>query len=557
MKKQGFLYGSVILMVSAFVTKVIGAMFKLPLANMLGGTGMGYFSSAYSLFMTVYAVSVTGLPAAVAKATAEACRDGENPETVDCIRDTALKMFGIVGAAASLAVALGAYPFCRYVTGDMAALPAVIAISPCIFASCLASVYKGSFEGRRNMYPTAISQVIEAVVKLCVGLILCGGVMKLAEDNPSLFMRIFRCKRENIEKNAMVYGAAASVAGVTLSSFAGLLYMICQKRLDKGEKRVYNKERRLTCERRRIAVDMAKIAVPAALGALVTNLTSVIDLATLMRSLKRLCESDPQVFSFLTDAGIALEEQPNFIYGSFAGLAVTVFNLVPAVTNMLGKGMLPLAAAANARGDRKKLGECAFTVLFSAALISVPAGGGLCVMAKQVLELLFSGNSLEIQVSARPLAVLALALPFLCISSAAFALFTAVGRADIPVKLMTLGTVVKLIGNIILTAVPQLNVIGAAIFTLLCYAVICTAAVLRLRDICGFDFIDLLPKLVGITAGTILCCEGAVIAERLLWGAADNRVITVISCAFGAFLYILGTKISSVITRNTVKMLIS
>ena len=71
MKKQSFIFSSAILIFSAVAAKLIGALFRIPLANLLGGTGMGYFSSAYSIFLTIYALSVTGLPTAVAKLTAE------------------------------------------------------------------------------------------------------------------------------------------------------------------------------------------------------------------------------------------------------------------------------------------------------------------------------------------------------------------------------------------------------------------------------------------------------------------------------------------------------
>lgn len=71
MKKQSFLFGSIILVISVIISKIIGLLFKIPLANILGGTGMGYFSCAYAIFMPVYAISVTGLPAAVSRMVAE------------------------------------------------------------------------------------------------------------------------------------------------------------------------------------------------------------------------------------------------------------------------------------------------------------------------------------------------------------------------------------------------------------------------------------------------------------------------------------------------------
>ena len=117
MKKQGFLYGSAVLMISAVAVKVLGALFKIPLTNMLGGRGMGYFSAAYSIFMPIYAVSVTGLPAAAAKCTAEAIeKDGE--AGAQTVKSIGLRLFGLVGLASFLVILTAAYPFNKYAKSD-------------------------------------------------------------------------------------------------------------------------------------------------------------------------------------------------------------------------------------------------------------------------------------------------------------------------------------------------------------------------------------------------------------------------------------------------------
>ncbi|MGN1101549.1 MAG: oligosaccharide flippase family protein, partial [Huintestinicola sp.] len=457
MKKQSFLYGSAVLIISALIVKVIGALFRIPLANMLGGTGMGYFSAAYGIFMPVYAVSVTGLPAAAARSVSAAAAKGRAEDAND-IKRTALFLFGGVGLMGTLIIVLGAYPLCRFVSGDISAVPAVIAIAPSVLAGCLVSVYRGCAEGMRDMYPTAVSQVIEGAAKLILGLSLCYGCLYMADNAPLLFLRLTGSGRLGIsaEDAALPYASAAAVMGITLSSFAGLLYMILRDRRENK----HRKDRLSPKERSAIRIELLRTAIPAAVGALVINLTSLIDLVTVMRSLRALVKASPWTFSELLGSGIAYDEMPNFIYGSFTGLAVTVFNLVPSITNMFGKSMLPAAAAAKASGDMKRLGECSGGAVLAAALASVPAGLGITALAEPVLDTLFGGRVLEISVCTGAMRVLGAAVPFVCISSAAFAVLQAADRADIPVKLMAVGAAVKLIGNIILTPLPELGVTG-------------------------------------------------------------------------------------------------
>ena len=290
MKKQGFLYGSAILIVSAVIVKVIGALFRIPLANMLGGTGMGYFSAAYGIFMPVYAISATGLPAAAARAVSSAAARGREDEVFE-VRRTALSLFGLVGLSGTFVIVIGAYPLCKAVSGDIAAVPAVIAIAPSVLAGCLVSVYRGCAEGRRDMYPTAVSQVIEGAAKLIFGLSLCYGCLYIAKTSPLLFMRLTGCN--NAADGALPYSAAAAVWGITLSSFAGLFYMMLRERREKNGRK---SDRLSSKERAAIRRKLLRTAIPASIGALVINLTSLIDLVTVMRSLKVLATKSPQVF---------------------------------------------------------------------------------------------------------------------------------------------------------------------------------------------------------------------------------------------------------------------
>ena len=175
MKKQDILKGSIILMVSAVVAKGFGALFKIPLTNLLGGVGMSYFSCAYSIFLPVYALTVTGLSSAVARMTAQSAALGMYGN-IRRIRRTALLMFSAVGIIGSAAVCLLAYPFSLLSTGGSEAVPAVMMIAPAVLFGCITAVERGYYEGMSNMYPTALSQAAEGAVKVAAGLWLCGFV---------------------------------------------------------------------------------------------------------------------------------------------------------------------------------------------------------------------------------------------------------------------------------------------------------------------------------------------------------------------------------------------
>lgn len=278
MKKQGFLLSSAILIFSAVLTKLAGALFRIPLANMLGGTGMGYFSGAYGIFMTVYAVSVTGLPAAVAKLTAENSAL-ERYGNLRRVKSSAILFFSLTGLAFTAAMLLLAYPFCVYVNDSPETVPSVLAIAPSIFFGCVTSVYRGYYEGLRNMFPTAVSQILEGIVKLCAGLALCLWVLKNPDKVQNL-CGLFNCTQLSL-------AAAAAVFGISLSSTAGTFYLILRDKLSgdgiSEEEILAGSGANQTDSRRKIVSELLKTAVPIALGALVTNLTSLIDLVTIMR----------------------------------------------------------------------------------------------------------------------------------------------------------------------------------------------------------------------------------------------------------------------------------
>ena len=168
-KNQSLLNGALVLSLATLVVKVIGVIYKIPLSNMIGTVGRGYFDSAYNLYVPIYTVSMAGLPVAISNMVSKAMATGKFRD-VKIIRKVAQRLFLIVGILGTLAMFILAYPYALSAK-NMDVLPAVFVITPAIFFCCLMSSYRGYYNGLSNMSPTAFSQVFEASGKLIFGLV--------------------------------------------------------------------------------------------------------------------------------------------------------------------------------------------------------------------------------------------------------------------------------------------------------------------------------------------------------------------------------------------------
>lgn len=554
MKKQNFIYGSFILILSAVITKLIGALFKIPITNLLGGTGMGYFSAAYGLFMPIYAISVTGIPTAIAKLTAEnAARN--NTSNIRKIKYISLVFFSCTGIILSLIIFLCSYPFCRYVIETPEAFPAVFIIAPSIFFGCVMSVYRGYYEGLRNMYPTAISQVIEALVKFILGLGLCYFTINFGVNNPDKFLKVVKYLGVDIiESNAkstydiiISYSAAAAVLGVTLSSFVGMIYLIIKSKFTHDtQSEIFDKN---VHSSKSILKNIISIVIPVAIGSLVTNLTSLIDLATIIKFINISIDNNPQFYS---EFNMPLNDVANFFYGSFTGLSVTVFNLVPSITNMFGKGILPNMTEAWTQKDMVKIKKSIISVFTITSLVAIPAGIGISFLSEEILTFLFSSKTQEIIITSKSLLYLGIGVIFLSMSSPVFSMFQSIGKSYIPVKLMIIGVIIKLLGNIILIPIPSLNINGAAISTTLCYIVIFILSVIFIIKETGIRF-NIFKIIMKPVYSSFMCAITAKIIYDNTVTKFGNKISLIIGIFAGCIVYFVLLYLLNYLKKENIK----
>ena len=481
-KKQNFLQGALILSAAAIIVKVIGAVYKIPLMNIIGGEGFGYYNTAYTIFTPLYTIATAGIPVAVARMVSECVTLGRYRD-VRRIFQISMTCFLVTGTAGSLIMLFGSKFLASTVCNNPGATLAVIMLSPAVFFLCMTSAYRGYYQGLRNMYPTAISQIIEAVVKVLVGLSLTLVVMNwgIAEYNKSgSFYGIdLGISSEGLSAASAVapIAAAAAIGGVMISTMVGMLYMMLHYRLrGDGITQAELYDAPEAQPRSALLDTLITISIPVCLATLSTNITNLIDLVSLMSRMEYAIRLDHLtvlgMYEGLLPAELGLDGLPNYLYGVYSGMPVTLFNLVPAIATTFGTAALPSVAAAWTSHNRHRIKSSIDTVLRLTTIVAIPAGFGLSVLAKEILTLLYPMRLTEVEIAAPLLKVMGITVVFVCTCASCHSILQGIGKERLPLFFMLAGAGVKLAVNYIFVAIPSLNIQAAPYGSLICYILI-------------------------------------------------------------------------------------
>ncbi len=431
-KNRSFFGGTLVLMLSGILVKVIGAFFSIPLANLYGADGNDIFISAYYVYTAMYVISSAGLPVAVSKMVSEARALGRGREVHAIARVTAIT-FLILGAVLTLAMMLFVDQICLFIGGSCRY--AILAVAPTIFFTCIVSAVRGYFQGMSNMIPTAVSQIIEAMGKLLFGLGLARYLMGAGY--------------------ALDIVVAGAIGGVTLGTVFSAAFSILYALRHREEVELPDTGPcRPTGE---ILKNLVKLAVPITVGASVFSVSALIDTFMVKLRLQEGC--------FMTDAAAG------YTYGAY-GYAVKLFNLPLTLVTAIGVSLIPAISGALALRDRQKtvgLTESAFRLT---GLLAFPCAVGLAAIPQPILEVLFTNQPEACALAAPLLRLLAPAVFFAGMVSVSNPVLQAMGRADLPVVAMGAGAAVKIACNYVLVGLPDIGIHGAPISTTLCYLTI-------------------------------------------------------------------------------------
>ncbi len=440
-KKQNFLQGAALLAIATAVVKVIGAFYKIPIKALIGDQGYGYFITAYDIYSVLLMISTAGLPIAMSRMISQASSLGHYNQ-VRRVYKASRSVFLVLGVGSSLLMML----FCHQLAAFQKqpnAWATILCLGPCALFMAVMSIYRGFFQGQGDMRPTSTSQIMEAFVKLIVGLVVAYLVMKTT--------------------NSVPLAAGGAILGVTISCLVSMLYLYGKFR---PAYRAMPHTEETPQSYKTITKELLAIAVPITIGAAGLQALTVIETNLFMGQL-------------LTAGGMsqAVADTTKGIYN----MAQTVFNMPCAFIIPITVSVLPAITAQITLGEDKAVRSTEESAARITGLLSLPCTVGLFLVAGPVISLLGGYTGEDLELAEKLMALLSVCIFPYGIIQYTNAVLQSHGFAHVPVVNMLLSGVARLVVVYLLVGNPYLGILGAPIGAILCYVCIAVLNLIAIR----------------------------------------------------------------------------
>lgn len=425
MKAQSFIKGALIISVGGIVAKILGALYRIPLTNILGGEGMGIYQMVYPLYCLLLTLSATGIPSALCRIVSHA--EAAGARSGGAVLRKALLLFSLIGAAGT-ALMFALAPVMSAVQREADAVFAYRMLAPSVLAVSVISCFRGYFQGKNNFLPTALSEILEQIVKISLGL---------------FFAYTYR---QNIAQ-----AVAYCLLAVTVSEAAAALFMIVWYRISEPPcaRPLYRVREEQIASR-----TLFRFVLPVAVAAGVLPLSNILDSIIIVNLIGRY-------------AGNATA-----LYGVFSGGANTLVNLPVSVCYGLAAAVIPLVSSLYAQGMEAEAEKKIVFALKCTLFISLPAAAFLFAFPAQISALLFrSVVGEEGAWLVRLIRIMSFGAVLLSAVQTLSACLTGRGKPKIAAFSMTAAVVVKLALEFFLIRSPKISVSGAAFASIGCYFV--------------------------------------------------------------------------------------
>ena len=465
-KKSTFFGGAAILMVGSLLVKLIGAFYKIPLANILSDEAYVDFNTAYNVYNLFLTIATAGLPVALSKTVSEANTLGRQNQ-VDRVLSVALKAFLFMGVLSFIAMSVFAAPL-SVLMGDDSAVWCVLCLSPSVLCVCVMAAFRGYYQGHSNMVPTAVSQIIESLGKLVFGLALALGVLWFFPGVETYRQRL---------------AAAAAILGVSIGSIIALVYIIFHYLKDRRARKAHTYSD-TPDSGRAILGRLLKLAIPITLGSASISIVTLVDTKVVLSLLERMYHDLPHLIS---PAAIAQQFEEGgvtpqlFMAQGLKGIydkCMAVYNLPSQLMVAITASVIPAVSACLARRDAMAASRTSESALRIGVILAFPMGVGLFALGGPITQFLFQSDP---AVAGPIMSLLGLATIFVCIMSLCNSILQANGRVGLPVIAVVVGGVIKIAVNYLLVGNYDINIQGAPIGTLACFAVVALLDMLFIR----------------------------------------------------------------------------
>ena len=487
--------GTLSLTISALIVKLLGLIYKIPLAAILTDEGMGYFNSAYTVYAFFYLLCTAGVPKAITILISGSGREDTKIDEHRIVR-VASYSFLIIGATFGLLFIILSRPLSALIGSSRSAL-SMIAIAPSVIFVSLSGVVRGYLSAKMRLAELAVSQVIEGVGRLALGL-----AFAMLATSLNMPLEVV---------------SAMTILGVTLSSGVGTLYLLISSKIKIKKENIGQSENKLKSSR--IFLRIISISIPITASAAIMSITNLIDLGLIMRSLGEIGYN---------------EAEASALYGNYTTLAVPMLNLAISLISPISVAHLPLFAEAMKSSDKAMIRNAERGALTLSSLMSAPMMLGLCFFATEILSLLFVGS--DTKIGGALLCLLAPSIFFASLLLIVNTLLEAMGRVGVPLVSMLAGSLAKIIVSYLLITQSDMGILGAPIGTVVSYAVALIFSLIFYGRTTGRS----LP-IFGPVVKTHLCALCAVMLSRIAYerlaGLLEWRISLVCCIALAAIIY--------------------
>ncbi len=521
-KKKSFLGGAAILAVAGLICKIIGAVYKIPLRNMIGEEAMGIYTTVYPIYTFLLVFSTSGIPTAISKLVAEERSKG-NFSGAHKVFLTSLKLLLLIGGITTLLMFLGA-PLIADVLRINSAMPIMAIAFSLLFVSLL-SAYRGYYQGMQNMVPTAVTQLIEQIIKLIAGFYFA---FTWGKNDPSM-------------------AAVGALFGITLSELAAFLTILFTYHKNKKNFLTFTDK---TSKVQGISKRLLTIAIPMTIGGAIKPLVDAID-SVMARSI-------------LENSNIFSIEYIDVLWAFLKSDCGTLINMPSVLTVALSMALVPaISEALTASGSTNEVKKISSTGIKLSIVIGLPCTVGLFALAKEILSLLYvyvdkwHGDMFvtgvhKLETAGNFMMVLAVGVLLLSIIQTTAGILQGIGKVTLPVINLAIGMAVKILMNILLIPVPSLNIYAVPIGTVTCYSI---AALLDIFAVAKYaktkiSFSELLRPIGAASLMAIV-----IYILKMLLDTSGSRLVTVVIIGIAAIVYFIGLGIFSVFDETDIEFM--
>lgn len=418
--QQSAAKGFAVLTISTILAKLLSILYVPVLIQILGKVGIGIYSSAYTIFSFIYILANAGIPVAISKMVSELIALDNYKDALKIFR-LARTMVVVLGAVISILMLIVALPLAKLVNSTEAVI-AIRALAPAIFITTILSAYKGYFQGRGNMTPTAVSLVAEQIFNLIFSLTFAYLLFPLGDS----------------------YGAAGGTVGTTVGAIVAAIYLIY----------VFEKEKKFHIPKSKSEAHVKRIsskkllkmilayAVPITIGVGLQNAGMLMDIWIVKSRL---------LFSGFDQSKVEILWGVLYQYN-------TLISVPMAVIGSLATSILPIVARHNAVEDKKTLKFSINSIFRVTYIISVPCAFGLAVLSKPILTLIGYDTDASVLFAYGVIVLILSAIALIQTS-----ILQGVGKVKQITVYSVIGLVGKIIINYLLVAIPAINILGAVI----------------------------------------------------------------------------------------------